>query len=94
MGLETKPWDIQDYLTTPERQLGYLEAALEDGDPALVAAALGDIAKARGVTAGEQAQEFMRGSASHPPQVPSDPTLSTFMSAVKALGLRLRVEAA
>jgi probable addiction module antidote protein len=45
---ETHPWDPAEHLETDEDMAVYLEAALEDGDPALVAAALGDIARARG----------------------------------------------
>ena len=39
----TKPWDAADYLETGEDMAAYLEAAFEDGDPALIAAAPGDI---------------------------------------------------
>lgn len=90
MALETTHWDIQDHIKTAERQLGYLEAALEDGDPVLVAAALGDIAKARGMSFVAQEAGVTRES---PSKALGDPKLSTFMSAVKALGLRLRIEA-
>lgn len=48
--LETFPWDAADHLETKEDIAAYLEAALEDGDPALVAAVLGDIARSKGVT--------------------------------------------
>ena len=47
MSMETTRFDIQDYLKDSERQAGYLEAVLEDGDPTLIPAALGDIARAR-----------------------------------------------
>ena len=50
MNLITRPWDAADYLETPEAIAAYLEAAMEDGDPALITAALGDIARARGMT--------------------------------------------
>ena len=50
MALETKPWDAVDYIKSPEQQAAYLEAAFEDGDPALIAAAIGDIARARGMS--------------------------------------------
>ena len=45
MTVETKLWDPADRLTTPEAIAAYLEAVLEDGDPALIAAALGDVAR-------------------------------------------------
>ena len=46
---QTRPWDVAKHLETEEDMVAYLEAALEDGDPALVAAALGDIARALGL---------------------------------------------
>jgi len=46
---ETRPWDAAEHLETEEDMAAYLEAALEDGEPALVAAALGDIAHAKGM---------------------------------------------
>ena len=49
--IETRPFDVQNYLTTPEDRAAYLDALLEEGDPSLIAAGLGEIAKAVGVTA-------------------------------------------
>ena len=46
MNLKTHRWDASEYLETPEKIAAYLEAALEDGDSQLIAAVLGDIAKA------------------------------------------------
>jgi probable addiction module antidote protein len=40
--LKTRPWDAAGHLTTEEEMTAYLVAALEDGDPALIAAALGE----------------------------------------------------
>ena len=48
--LETRPWNPAEHLKTEEDMAAYLEAALEDGDPALVAATLRDIARAKGMT--------------------------------------------
>lgn len=47
--LKTRVWDAAENLETEEDMAAYLEAALEDGDPALIGAALGDIARAKGV---------------------------------------------
>ena len=47
---ETIAWEAADHLKTDEDIANYLEAVFQDGDPALVAAALGDIARAKGVT--------------------------------------------
>ena len=46
MTIELKPWDVAEYLDTPERIALYIEAVIDDGDPALLAATLGDIARA------------------------------------------------
>lgn len=46
---KTRPWDPAEHLATEADRVAYLDAALEDGDSALAAAALGDIARARGM---------------------------------------------
>lgn len=43
----TRPWDAAEHLETEEDMAAYLEAALQEGDPALIAAALRDIARAK-----------------------------------------------
>ena len=46
----TRPWDAAEHLQTEEDRVAYLEAAFEEGDPALIAAAVGDIARAKDMT--------------------------------------------
>ena len=46
----TTLWDPATQLSTIEDVAAYLEAALQDGDPQLVAAGLGDIARAKGMS--------------------------------------------
>ncbi|MGH7811734.1 MAG: addiction module antidote protein, partial [Candidatus Binatia bacterium] len=48
--VKTKRWDPAEHLESEEDMAAYLEAALEDGDPGLIAAALGDIARAQGMS--------------------------------------------
>lgn len=50
MALETTPWDVADYLTDRESIAAYLNAAMEDGNPELLRAALGDVARSKGMT--------------------------------------------
>jgi len=50
MAFKTTVWDPTEYLDSPESIAAYLEAAFEDGDPAVIATALGDIARAIGMT--------------------------------------------
>lgn len=47
--IQTYIWDAAEHLETKEDIAAYLEAALEDGDPSLVVAALGDIARSKGI---------------------------------------------
>lgn len=46
--LETFPWDPAEHLHSKDDMIAYLEAAFEDGDALVVAAALDDIARALG----------------------------------------------
>lgn len=46
---KTLTYDAAEFLESDEDIAAYLNAALDDGDPALVSAALGDIARARGM---------------------------------------------
>lgn len=91
MAIKTVPWAIEDHINTPERQLGYLEAALEDGDSALIAAALGDIAKARGMTALAEETGLSRMGLYKALSSSGDPRLSTLLEVLKALQLELRI---
>jgi probable addiction module antidote protein len=94
MALETAPWDAAEYLTTPSRISAYLEVAFEDGDPALIAAALGDIARAKGMTQ-IAAQAGVTREALYKALSPTgDPRLSTFLGVMKALGIKLKPHAA
>ncbi|QTA87306.1 addiction module antidote protein [Desulfonema magnum] len=86
---ETLPWDAADHLETEEDMAAYLEAALEDGDPALVTAALGDIARAKGITqiAGESGIEPDNLSEALSPE--GNPDFATILRIIRASGIRL-----
>ena len=59
---KTIPWDSAEYLKTDEDIAYYLEALFEVGDPALIAAALGDVARAKGMSQVAQAAGLGRES--------------------------------
>jgi len=52
MQTTTAPYDVAEFLETPEEIAAYLEACIEEaiGDAAFIAKALGDIARAKGMT--------------------------------------------
>ena len=49
--VKTLRWDPADYLEDASDVVAYLEAALEDGDLQVIAAALGDVVRSKGMTA-------------------------------------------
>ena len=88
--IQTKPWDVAEHLETDEDMAAYLEAALEEGDPGLVAAALGDIARARGMAQIAQETGLGRESLYKALSPEGNPEFATVLKVVRALGLRLR----
>ena len=94
MALENAPWDPAEYLSTPSRIAAYLEAAFEDGDPSLIAAALGDIARAIGMTQLASQAGVTREALYKALSPTGDPRLSTLLGVVRALGLILTPHAA
>ena len=85
----TTPWDPADHLKTDEDMAAYLEAALEEGDPALVAAALGDIARAKGMTQVARDAGLGRESLYKSLSPAGNPEFATILKVVSALGLQL-----
>jgi probable addiction module antidote protein len=85
----TTPWDPADHLKTEEDMAAYLEAALDDGDPSLVAAALGDIARAKGMTQVAREAGLGRESLYKALSPAGNPEFATIMKVVSALGLKL-----
>jgi probable addiction module antidote protein len=71
----------------------YLEAALEDGDPSLVAAVLGDIARAKGMTEIARDAGLGRESLYKALSPDGNPEFATVMKVIRALGLRLHASA-
>jgi probable addiction module antidote protein len=84
-------FDPVDYLKTPADMAGYLEAALEDGDPQLLTAVLGDIARAQGMTEIARATGLGRESLYKALSATGNPEWSTVLRVITALGLTLKV---
>lgn len=85
----TTPWDPADHLKTDEDMAAYLEAALEEADPAVVAAALGDIARAKGMTQVAREAGLGRESLYKALSPNGNPEFATILKVVSALGLQL-----
>ena len=91
---KTIPWDAAEYLHSEEEMAAYLEAALEEGEPALVAAALGDIARARGMTQLARDTGLGRESLYKALSPSGNPEFSTILKVIEALGLKLHASSA
>ena len=91
--IQTQPWDAADYLETEEDVVLYLEAAFEDGDPRLIAAALGDIARAKGMTTVAAEAGLGRESLYKALSPDGNPEFATVLKVMRALGLRLHASA-
>lgn len=91
--IRTRRWDPAEHLQTEEQRIAYLEAALEDGDAAVVAAALGDIARAAGMTTVARESGLGRESLYKALSKGGNPELGTVLKVVAALGLRLKAAA-
>jgi probable addiction module antidote protein len=89
---EFSRYDAVDYLTSEEDINAYLEAALEDGDPALIAVALGDIAKARGISQLAKSTGLSREGLYKSLSGQGNPSFSTIAKVAKALGFRFTLE--
>ena len=87
--LKTKAWDAADALDTPQRVALYLEEAFEDGDPALIAAAIGDAARAYGMTKLAKDTGLAREALYRALSADGNPEFATVLKVLKALGLRL-----
>jgi probable addiction module antidote protein len=91
---KTRRWDVVEHLKTETDMAAYLEAVLEDGDPMLITAALGDIARAKGMTELARATGLGRESLYKALSSEGNPEFATVLKVIRALGLRLRAEAA
>ena len=94
MALKTTPFDPAEYLDTPGRIAAYLRVVFEDGDPTLIATALGDVARAKGMTQLAAEAGITREALYKALSATGDPRLSTFLGVIKALGIKLTPRAA
>jgi probable addiction module antidote protein len=94
MPLETRPWDPSEHLDNQEAIAAYIDAALEDGEPALVAAALGDVARARGMSEIARETGMSRESLYRALSADGNPEFATVLRVMRTLGLRLKAETA
>lgn len=91
----TTRYDIAEHLRTPEEMAAYLEACLDEanGDATFIAKALGDIARAKGMTQVARDAGLSRESLYKALSGERSPDFDTILKVVEALGLKLHAEA-
>lgn len=89
MAIETFPFDAAEHLTESEDQADLLNDALTSGDAATIAAALGIIARARGMTEVAREAGVTREALYRSLSADGDPRLTTLLGVMRALGLTL-----
>ena len=90
---ELPKFDVVDYLKTEKDIAGYLNAVLEDGDPALFVAAIGDISRAKGMSAIAKKSGVTRESLYRALKIEARPRFETVAKVIHALGMKLSVHA-
>jgi probable addiction module antidote protein len=93
---KTVPYDVAEQLRTPEEMAAYLDAWLEEApdDAAGIARALGDIARAKGMSQVARDAGLSRESLYKAPSENGNPSFATVLKVARALGVRLHAEAA
>lgn len=90
----TTRYDVAEHLRTPQEMAAYLEACLAeaDGDAAFIAKALGDIARAKGMTQVARDAGLSRESLYKALSGERTPGFDTILKVIEALGLKLHAD--
>src|SRR4051794_10987747 len=93
---KTTPYDVAEHLRTPEEMAAYLDAWFEEApdDAAGIAKALGDIARAKGMTQVAKDAGLSRESLYRALSADGNPSFATILKVARALGVKLHAEAA
>jgi len=86
---ETAVFDATEYLDSPEMIAAYLTAAFEDGDPALIASAISDVARAQGMTDVAEKAGLSRENLYRALGDDAKPEFATILKVLHALGISL-----
>jgi probable addiction module antidote protein len=92
----TTPYDVAEHLRTPEERAAYLDAWLSESpeDASGIARALGDIARAKGMTRVAKDSGMSRESLYKALDENGNPSFATVLKVAKAIGVRFHAEAA
>jgi probable addiction module antidote protein len=94
--VKTSNYDVAEHLRTPEEMAAYLDAWLEEApdDVSGIARALGDIARAKGMSQVAKDAGLSRESLYRALSADGNPSFATVIKVARALGVRLHAQAA
>ena len=84
-------WDSAEFLTAEEDIVAYLNAALEDDDTSVIIAALGDVARSRGMTQLSKETGITRDGLYKALASTGNPSFNTIQKVLQAFGLKLSI---
>jgi len=91
MKIETQKWDVIHHLDSDEKIALFLEAVFEDGDPAVIAGAIGEVARARGMSQVAKDAGLSRENLYRALSDGGNPEFATILKVVRAIGYDLTV---
>ena len=91
---KTMRWDASEFLDSDESIAEYLNAAFEDGDAGFIAASIGHVAKAKGMSQIARETGLSRENLYRALGDGGNPELSTMTKVMRALGMRIRISPA
>ena len=86
-----KEFDVSDFLDNDEALIEYLNAALEENDPAFFAKAIGDVARAKGMTSVSESTGLGRQALYRSLSSEGNPRIDTLFKVLETLNVRLAV---
>ena len=91
MTLKTTDWDAAEYLESREMITEYIQAAIEEDDPALLRLALADVAKAKGMSGVAEQSQLNRQNLYKSLSATGNPSFDTVNKVMRAFGMKLQV---
>ncbi len=91
MKVTTKKWDASEHLSSPEMIKEYLKVSFEEGDTEQLLKAIGNVAKAQGMTEIANKTNLGRQNLYKALSVGSSPKFDTVKKVVEAFGCKLQI---
>ncbi len=91
MKVTTRDWDTSEYLDSPEMIHEYLRVVMEDGDSELLFEAIGNVAKAQGMSEIARKTNLSRQNLYKALSPNSSPKFDTVKKVIEALGCKLAI---